>query len=79
MRMTVVVDTAGKLVAAMQGETPRPDTSAIAQGVDPRAGIVAGPGQVVRVVDVPDAIVALPLAQGFHEKLQAHLATLPSL
>lgn len=56
------------------GEAPQPDTSAVVQLTDWRAGLVAGPGQKLQVVDVPDTLVNVTSPADLETQVKAVLA-----
>jgi hypothetical protein len=58
MIMTVVTAD-GKLQAAAAGDVRAPDFTKLADSGGFRAGLVAGPGQTIRVIDVPDTFADL--------------------
>jgi hypothetical protein len=57
IQITVVTDAQGNIVAAHHEQTPQPDTSVIVNLTDFRAGLLAGPGQTIRVLAAPDSLV----------------------
>ncbi|GAB3629380.1 hypothetical protein PTE30175_03776 [Pandoraea terrae] len=62
MKMTVIVNDRGELVAAQQG-------SDSLRGQD--AGLVAGPGQHLHVIDIPDEVKQhLADPKSFAERIQ---------
>lgn len=67
MKMTVITDADGTLVAAARVMGPDPKTGL-------RAGLMAGPGQQARELDVPDLWSSCTSAQELHDQLCAHLA-----
>jgi hypothetical protein len=79
MRMTVVTTRSGELVAAGFGDhtMPNPDDSGEPHGPGApviRAGLLAGPDQVLHVLDVADDLVRVESVQEFHRLLTAHVA-----
>ena len=63
MKMTVILDNKGVLVAAQHGMGERGQ----------EAGLVAGPGQKLHQVDVPDEVVMLQDPHHFADRMKAHL------
>ncbi|HEY0640839.1 MAG TPA: hypothetical protein VGD67_24675 [Pseudonocardiaceae bacterium] len=66
----------GKLIAATPGDARRPvDGGPATTGADGavRAGLLAGPGQHLRVVDVPDSLATLTDADEFGRRMTAEL------
>jgi hypothetical protein len=63
MKMTIILDEKGTLVAAQQGADER----------GREAGLVAGPGQRLHQVDVPEELTSLKDSQQFVERMKAHL------
>ncbi|MGH2633542.1 MAG: hypothetical protein ACRDG3_09040 [Tepidiformaceae bacterium] len=64
MKMTVVLDSKGELVAAQVG-------AATDRGHE--AGLVAGPSQKLHTIDVPDEIVNVSDASQFATRVKPHL------
>ena len=58
MIMTVVTQS-GKLQAAAMGDVRQPDTAKVVKVDRMRSGLMAGPGQKIQVVDVPDSYANL--------------------
>lgn len=75
MKMTIITDESGQLVGAMQGHAPRPDPikGPESKNGDLRAGLVAGPGQRLHEVDIPDAIVKIQDPDEFGDRLMKHV------
>ena len=59
MRMTVISDSRGKVLGAMQGHAPQPDTTQKPGRAtkEPRSGLYAGPGQRLHEIEVGDEFV----------------------
>jgi hypothetical protein len=75
MKMTVVTDQDGNIVAAHYGEVSRPDSNAVTSLPEFRAGagLMAGPGQQLQVLDVPDTIANITSSHELEEQLKAAL------
>jgi hypothetical protein len=73
MKMTVVVDEQGNLVAAHHGEVPLADTNMILPESRASAGLLAGPGQRLHVLDVPDTLANVMVGQELETHLKPHL------
>ena len=73
MKMTVVTDAQGNIVAAHHGEVPHPDTSLILPASRASAGLLAGPGQQLKVVDVPDTVAGIIAGHELEGHLKAAL------
>ncbi|MBZ5533696.1 MAG: hypothetical protein LAO20_19875 [Acidobacteriia bacterium] len=74
MKMTVVANKDGSLVAAALGHTPQPhplEEPSLASGF--RAGLLAGPGQQLHVIDVPEDILHVTAPAEIHSRLMAEL------
>jgi Cu-Zn family superoxide dismutase len=71
MKMTIIVNKDGKLAAASYGHTPMPEPaeSPVEDG-GYRAGLLAGPGQELHVVDVPDEIMQIASPAEFHSQVE---------
>ena len=63
MKLTVVLDNKGTLVAAQHGTGERGQ----------EAGLVAGPGQKLHQVDVPDEVVMAEDPHHFADRIKGHL------
>jgi hypothetical protein len=74
MKMTVVTTKDGTVVAAQHGATAQPDMSVIAPLADWRGGLLAGPGQKLHVVDVPDTMLNVTSQAELETQLKAILA-----
>lgn len=74
MKMSIVTAKDGSIVAAHHGEAVRPDTTAVTQLTDWRGGLMAGPGQKLQVVDVPDALLNVTSPAELETQLKATLA-----
>ena len=73
MKMTVVTDKDGNIVAAHHGEAPSPDTSHVLPEYRASAGLLAGPGQQLEVLDVPDSIATVTSPHELESQLKAAL------
>lgn len=73
MKMTVVTDQHGNIVAAHHGEVSQPDTNLILPESRAGAGLLAGPGQELRVVDVPDTLASNVAGHELETHLKAAL------
>lgn len=73
-----VVTADGKLVAAARGDVRPPDPVKVVPSDlgHFRAGLLAGPGQKIQVVDVPDAFTQLTDPTELAQQLTGHLARL---
>jgi hypothetical protein len=72
MKMHVIIDKQGQLVAATQGQVgPPKDLASQLKGTNgkPIAFIVPDPGHTVRDVDVPDNLTDVTKADEFHKFL----------
>ena len=69
MKMTIVTNKDGAIVAAHHGAAPQPDTTVTGQSSNFRAGLLAGPGQHIHVVEVPETLLQVTLPA----ELEAHL------
>jgi len=70
MKMTIVTDAKGQLVAAQQG-TIRPPGKHDGSGAV--GGLMAGPGQNLHEIDVPDQVAKLQDAAAFLKGIRPHL------
>ncbi len=73
MKMTVVVDQQGNIVAAHHGEVPQPETTMILPESRASAGLLAGPGQLLHVLDVPDTLSNIVAGHELETHLKRHL------
>jgi hypothetical protein len=73
MKMTVVTDKQGNIVAAHHGEPLEPDVHAPHHESRASAGLIAGPDQELRVVDVPDNVAHIVNGHEFETHLKAAL------
>ena len=64
MKMTIILNDQGDLVAAHQGDSGRDGN---------QAGLVAGPGQKLHVVDVPDHVAKAQDPDQFLIDIKSHL------
>ena len=74
-KMTIVTDERGELVGAMHGHAPRPDQ---AKGPEKgkeefRGGIMAGPGQRLHEIEVPDQLASIEDPDEFGAQLMMHV------
>jgi hypothetical protein len=74
-KLTIVTDERGELVGAMHGHAPRPDRSKGPEtGRDEfRAGIMAGPGQRLHEIEVPDELASIKDPDKFGAELMRHV------
>jgi hypothetical protein len=79
MKVTVISDTRGKVLGAMQGHESQPSiTEKPGRSTkEPRSGLYAGPGQRLHEIEVGDEFGKIDDAQEFHTKLVAHLKKHP--
>ena len=79
MRMTVISDSRGKVLGAMQGHAPQPDTTQKPGRAtkEPRSGLYAGPGQRLHEIEVGDEFAKIKDARELHTKLEAHIKKNP--
>lgn len=64
MKMTVILDNSGELVAAHAGEAKRDGKE---------AGVFAGPGQKLHEIDVPEHVASTEDPARFLESIRPHL------
>jgi hypothetical protein len=64
MKMTVVLSDKGELVAAQHGDAKQ-------RGQE--AGLVAGPGQKLHTLDVPNDVASVQEPQQFLTRIKSHL------
>jgi hypothetical protein len=69
MKMTIIVDNKGALVAAQYGSSKRSQQADLYQ----QGGLLAGPGQRLHEVDVPDEVGHLRDAKEFLTRIKPHL------
>jgi len=74
MKMTVVTAKDGSIIAAHHGEAPQPDTSTAVELTNWRAGLLAGPGQKLHVVDVPHTMLSVTSPVELETQLKALIA-----
>jgi hypothetical protein len=75
MKMTVVLDQKGEIVAVQQGPIQNP-AGPRGDGVKPTGGLVAGPGQRLEERDVPDhlgRIENIENIETYATEIRAHL------
>jgi|KBSSwiStaDraftv2_1062776.scaffolds.fasta_scaffold549718_2 Cu-Zn family superoxide dismutase len=71
MKMTIIVGKDGKLAAASFGQTPLPQfAEGPAETPTYRAGLLAGPGQELHVIDVPDEVMQISTPAEFHARVE---------
>ena len=63
-KFTIVLSGKGELVAAQPGSSDR---------TKQEAGLVAGPGQRMHVIDVPDDVASITEAAHFERAIKPHL------
>lgn len=73
IRMTVITGKNGELIAAHQGEAISVDTSKVANLSEFRAGLMAGPGQQIKVIDVSEEVLRLESPVEFERHVKAAL------
>jgi hypothetical protein len=73
MKMSIVTAKDGSIVAAHHGQASQPDTSVVTQLAEWRGGLMAGPGQKLQVVDVPDAVFHVTSPSELETQLKAAL------
>lgn len=64
-KFTVIVDQKGELVAAQQGSSERKDGQ--------EAGLIAGPGQTLKIIELPEHIAAIKDAAKFAKEIRPHI------
>ena len=74
MTMTVVTAKDGSIVAAQHGSVPQPDSTTITQLSDWRGGLIAGPGQKLSIVNVPDTMANVTSPAELETQLKAVLS-----
>ncbi len=74
MKVTAITGKDGALLAASYGEAAKPDPNS---GPTPaesfRAGLLAGPGQQLQVIDLADDVLHMGAPSEFHQKVEAEL------
>jgi hypothetical protein len=74
MKLTVITDDRGELVGAMQGHARAPDVARGSQKTEEfRGGLMAGPGQTMHELEVPDSFGKIEDPDQFGEKLIRHV------
>jgi len=73
MKMTVISDQQGNIVAAHHGAISQPDTILIHPESRASAGLMAGPGQQLHVLDVPDTVANVAAGHELETHLKAAL------
>ena len=63
-KFTVVLNAKGELVAAQPGSSDR---------ADQEAGLLAGPGQRMHVIDLPDDVASITEVAHFEQAIRPHL------
>jgi hypothetical protein len=71
MKMTIVLDQKGEIVAVQQGPIQDP---AGHRGAEGTGGLVAGPGQKLEEREVPDHLVSVDIEK-FAKEIRAHLTS----
>jgi|SwirhirootsSR3_FD_contig_123_63410_length_958_multi_10_in_2_out_0_1 hypothetical protein len=70
MKLTVITDETGAIVGASQGHAPRTDVKKGEKATTEfRAGLMAGPGQRVHEIEVPDELAKVEDPNEFGERL----------
>jgi hypothetical protein len=72
-KVTIITNGDGEIVAAHHGDVPRPDTDAIVELPEFRAGLMAGPGQKRHVVDAPASLAEIVSGPELEVELKALL------
>jgi hypothetical protein len=73
MKMTLITDERGELVGAMEGHAPTPDAAKVSENGDFRAGLMAGPGQRLHEIEVPDELRKIKDPDEFGTSLMSHV------
>jgi hypothetical protein len=73
MKMTIITADSGELVGAMEGHSAHPDTSKAGGRDEFRAGLVAGPGQMLHEIEVPEELRAVKDPDEFGNRLMSHV------
>lgn|GEM_PF-3741056 len=73
VKMTVVTGKNGDLVAAHQGEAAPIDTGNVTTLPQFRAGLLAGPGQQIKVIEVPEDVLQMTSQVEFERHIKAAL------
>jgi len=74
MKMTVVTTNEGALVAASYGHTPQPNGDGTpSSNTDFRAGLLAGHGQQLHVLDVSDDFCQITSPKEFQTRIESEV------
>jgi hypothetical protein len=74
MKLTIITDEQGELVGAMQGHARRPEVAQAPQKTDKfQAGLMAGPGQTMHEIEVPEEFSKIADPDQFGERLSLHV------
>lgn len=74
MKMTVVSRKDGALVGAVFGHVPRPDPTEFTEATEGfRAGLLAGPGQELHILDVSEDFLQIESAAELKKRLEEEL------
>ncbi len=74
MKMTVLTQE-GKVVGAVYGHTPRPSPDEVREGTEAvfRAGLIAGPGQELHVIEASERLLGINSPKELIEEITAEL------
>ena len=72
MKMTVILGAKGELLAAHHGPILNPHQTEPG-GKSSQAGVMAGPGQKLHEIDVPDDFAKITDVHDFSTKIKPHL------
>lgn len=75
MKITVVIGSEGNIVAAHHGEAIKMDKTSLYSESRPAAGLMAGPGQEIHELDVPDTLANALAGHELEANLKTVLAT----
>lgn len=74
MKMTVVTTKDGAIVGAMYGHALQPDLNDVLPGESAfRAGLMAGPGQEIHTLEVPEKFMRIDSPSELHNLLEAEV------
>ena len=74
MKVTAITSKDGALVAVSYGDAATPDPSnGPTREESFRAGLLAGPGQQLHVLDLPDEVLHIGAPAEFHQRVEAEL------
>jgi hypothetical protein len=69
MKLTVITADDGTVIGSMRTG----GMHAMSQGGPMRGGLLAGPGQKIQEIDVPDDLAAIEDGEKLHKEVQKHL------